>query len=44
VEKNGYELYFGDAFDNVLAFFEGVPKNVANPQALALQRLNPAQP
>ncbi|PYB78512.1 3-phosphoglycerate dehydrogenase [Pseudomonas sp. LB-090624] len=35
VEKNGYELYFGDAFDNVLAFFEGVPKNVANPEALA---------
>jgi D-3-phosphoglycerate dehydrogenase len=32
VEKNGYELYFGDAFDNVLAFFEGVPKNVANPR------------
>ncbi|OLS60245.1 D-2-hydroxyacid dehydrogenase family protein [Pseudomonas putida] len=30
VEKNGYELYFGDAFDNVVAFFEGVPKNVAN--------------
>lgn len=44
VEKNGYELYFGDAFDNVLAFFDGVPKNVANPQALAIQRLNPAQP
>ncbi|GLU39336.1 D-2-hydroxyacid dehydrogenase family protein [Pseudomonas sp. NBRC 100443] len=38
VEKNGYELYFGDAFDNVLAFFEGKPKNVANPQALAVRR------
>ena len=23
VEKNGYELYFGDAFDNVVAFFSG---------------------
>jgi len=34
VEKNGYELYFGDAFDNVLAFFDGAPVNVANPQAL----------
>lgn len=34
VEKNGYELYFGDAFDNVLAFFNGSPVNVANPQAL----------
>ncbi len=31
VEKNGYELYFGDAFDNVVAFFEGAPKNMANP-------------
>ncbi|MFV3370939.1 D-2-hydroxyacid dehydrogenase family protein [Pseudomonas sp. NY15435] len=38
VEKNGYELYFGDAFDNVVAFFEGTPKNVANPQALSVQR------
>lgn len=39
VEKNGYALYFGDAFDNVLAFFAGEPKNVANPQALGIQRL-----
>ncbi|OQR36289.1 3-phosphoglycerate dehydrogenase [Pseudomonas sp. T] len=38
VEKNGYELYFGDAFDNVVAFFGGAPKNVANPQALANRR------
>lgn len=38
VEKQGYELYFGDAFDNVLAFFDGVPKNVANPQALGGRR------
>jgi Phosphoglycerate dehydrogenase and related dehydrogenases len=38
VEKNGYELYFGDAFDNVLAFSEGAPKNVANPQALKVTR------
>ncbi len=34
VEKQGYELYFGDAFDNVVAFFNGAPKNVANPAAL----------
>ncbi|MDF3933690.1 D-2-hydroxyacid dehydrogenase family protein [Pseudomonas citronellolis] len=34
VEKNGYELYFGDAFDNVGAFFDGKPQNIANPQAL----------
>lgn len=38
VEKNGYELYFGDAFDNVLAFSNGAPKNVANPQALKAPR------
>ncbi|MCV9917211.1 D-2-hydroxyacid dehydrogenase family protein [Pseudomonas sp. BT-42-2] len=34
VEKNGYELYFGDAFDNLVAFFAGAPKNVANPEAM----------
>lgn len=34
VEKNGYELYFGDAFDNLVAFFAGAPKNVANPEAV----------
>jgi D-3-phosphoglycerate dehydrogenase len=34
VEKHGYELYFGDAFDNVLAFAAGTPRNVANPEAL----------
>jgi D-3-phosphoglycerate dehydrogenase / 2-oxoglutarate reductase len=38
VEKNGYELYFGDAFDNVLAFAQGVAKNVANPEALTVRR------
>ena len=38
VEKNGYELYFGDAFDNLLAFFAGSPQNVANPQALSTHR------
>lgn len=38
VEKNGYELYFGDAFDNVLAFAAGTTQNVANPQALANTR------
>jgi D-3-phosphoglycerate dehydrogenase len=32
VEKEGYELYFGDAFDNVVAFFAGTPTNLANPE------------
>jgi len=35
VEKNGYELYFGDAFENVVAFAEGRPRNIANPEVLA---------
>lgn len=34
VERNGYELYFGDAFDNVAAFFRGTATNIANPEAL----------
>lgn len=34
VEKNGYELYFGDAFNNVLAYCAGAPAQVANPEAL----------
>lgn len=34
VEKNGYELYFGDAFDNVNSFFAGAPTPLANPEVL----------
>ena len=34
VEKNGYELYFGDAFDNVNSFFAGMPTPLANPEVL----------
>jgi D-3-phosphoglycerate dehydrogenase / 2-oxoglutarate reductase len=32
VERDGYELYFGAAFDNLLAFAEGSPRNLANPE------------
>lgn len=35
VEKDGYELYFRSAFQNVLDFAGGTPKNVLNPEALA---------
>ena len=35
VEKDGYELYFRAAFQNVLDFADGTPKNVLNPDALA---------
>lgn len=34
VEKNGYELYFKQAFENLLAFVDGVPMNIANPDVL----------
>lgn len=34
VEKNGYELYFGAAFKNVVDFCAGQPRNIANPDAL----------
>ena len=32
VEKNSYELYFGVAFQNVVEFARGTPKNVLNPK------------
>ncbi len=32
VEKDSYELYFGQAFDNVTAFGEGKAMNVINPE------------
>ncbi len=31
VEKDGYEMYFGAAFSNLIDFIEGRPKNVLNP-------------
>ncbi|MCG4454449.1 D-2-hydroxyacid dehydrogenase family protein [Pseudomonas sp. MMS21-TM103] len=33
VEKHSYELYFGDAFANVQAFFRGDPCHLVNPAA-----------
>jgi D-3-phosphoglycerate dehydrogenase len=38
VEKDGYELYFRAAFQNVIDFASGTPKNVLNPAALAIPR------
>lgn len=38
VEQESYELYFGSAFDNVLSFLQGEPKNIVNPQALKVVR------
>jgi len=35
IEKETYELYFGEAFRNVVAFACGEPANIVNPEALA---------
>ncbi|NUY79749.1 D-2-hydroxyacid dehydrogenase family protein [Flavobacterium sp. MAH-1] len=34
VEQNGYELYFSKAFENVVAFADGNPVNIANPEVI----------
>ena len=36
VEQDNYELYFGTAFDNILAFLSGEPDNMLNPEAIKL--------
>jgi D-3-phosphoglycerate dehydrogenase len=33
-EHDTFELYFGEAFENLLAFANGTPRNVVNPEAL----------
>lgn len=38
VEKDSYELYFRAAFQNVVDFANGTPKNVLNPAAFAIPR------
>jgi D-3-phosphoglycerate dehydrogenase / 2-oxoglutarate reductase len=35
LESHTYELYFGEAFDNLLAFVKGAPVNIVNPDVLA---------
>jgi D-3-phosphoglycerate dehydrogenase len=34
VERTGYELYFGKAFENVVNYINGNPTNIANPEVL----------
>lgn len=34
VEKNGYELYFSKAFENIITYLNGNPTNIANPEVL----------
>jgi D-3-phosphoglycerate dehydrogenase len=38
VEQDGYELYFNAAFQNVIDFVNGTPKNIVNPEALKVIR------
>jgi len=38
VEQDSYELYFGQAFDNVVNFLQGDPTNIVNPEASQVQR------
>ena len=38
VEQDSYELYFGAAFDNVVAFINQQPTNIVNPEALKVLR------
>lgn len=34
VELDSYERYFGEAFENIINFAEGLPSNIVNPDAL----------
>jgi D-3-phosphoglycerate dehydrogenase len=34
VEKNGYEIYFSKAFENITNYINGSPTNIANPEVL----------
>jgi D-3-phosphoglycerate dehydrogenase len=38
VEQDSYETYFRAAFENVVAFIEGRPSNIVNPDALKVLR------
>ncbi|MBL8331167.1 MAG: D-2-hydroxyacid dehydrogenase family protein [Rubrivivax sp.] len=37
VEQDNYELYFRAAFENVLAYVNGAPTNIVNPEVLKVQ-------
>jgi D-3-phosphoglycerate dehydrogenase len=38
VEKDSYEIYFRAAFQNIVDFVNGAPKNILNPAALEVVR------
>ena len=37
-EHDTFELYFGEAFENLVAYAQGKPRNVVNPEVLARAR------
>ena len=41
LEQPTYELYFGEAFDNIVAYLAGAAANLVNPEALARRRSTP---
>lgn len=38
LEQDTYELYFGEAYDNLLAYCSGKPVNIVNPEVFANQK------
>ncbi len=38
LEQDTYEMYFGEAFDNISAFLAGKPVNLVNPEVLSRRR------
>jgi D-3-phosphoglycerate dehydrogenase len=38
LERETYELYFGEAFDNALAYISGKPASIVNPEVLAAHK------
>lgn len=41
LEQDTYEAYFGEAFDNILAFLAGRPVNLVNPEVISQQKQPP---
>lgn len=44
LEQDTYETYFGEAFDNILAYLSGKPVNVVNPEVIARTAKVPLPP
>jgi D-3-phosphoglycerate dehydrogenase len=44
VERDNFESYFGQAFDNINAFAAGAPQNLVNPEAVAAHTIRHQAP